>query len=246
VSVLTVATNPRVTDRGLTTVFRVIGRDDQQGRIAATHARARGYRRAAILHNKNAYGQGLATEFQSAFASQGGQAVFVDGITSGEKDFTPTLTRLRQENADLLFFGGEYQDAGPLLRQARKLGIAARFLSGDAAMDPTFISLAGHKAAEGALVTFPAPAAPAFQSKYRKRHGEPGPYSGYAYDAAKILLSAIATAGRDEPRAVSAQIARTKAFAGVTGAITFDSKGDLTRAGFILWEVTGGKWTPRK
>ncbi len=246
IAILTVATNPKVTERGLDTVFRVIGRDDQQGKISALHMKTLGFKRAAVLHNKNAYGQGLATEFAGAFKGMGGKVVFMDGIASGEKDFTPTLTRLKQEHPDLLFFGGEYQDAGPLLRQARKLGIAARFLSGDATMDPTFITLAGSKAAEGAMVTFPAPASRTFQDRYRKRFGEPGPYSGYAYDGARILLAAIARAPTPAPRAIAREIARTKNFPGVTGAITFDKKGDLTRAAFILWEVKGSQWVPRQ
>lgn len=245
ISVLTVATNPRVTDRGLPTVFRVIGRDDQQGAIAAREMRRLGSSRAAVLHNKNAYGQGLATEFADAFKASGGQIVFLDGVTSGEKDFTPTLTRLKQTNPDLLFFGGEYQDAGPLLKQARKTGIKARFMSGDATLDPTFVALAGSRAAEGAMVTFPPPASRTFQQHYRQRFGEPGPYSGYAYDGARILLDAIRRAPSADARAVSREIARTRNFLGVTGSISFDRKGDLTRAGFILWEVEGGKWVPR-
>lgn len=246
IAILTVATNPKVTERGLNTVFRVIGRDDQQGKISALQMSTMGFRRAAVLHNKNAYGQGLATEFAAAFKEMGGHVVFLDGVASGEKDFTPTLTRLKQEKPDLLFFGGEYQDAGPLLRQARKLGIAARFLSGDATMDPTFITLAGSKASEGALVTFPPPASKTFQDQYSKRFGEPGPYSGYAYDGARILLDAIGKSPALEPRSVARQIAKTKGFKGVTGAITFDKKGDLTRAGFILWEVKAGQWVPRQ
>lgn len=245
ISVLTVATNPRVTDRGLATVFRVIGRDDQQGAIAAREMRRLGARRAAVLHNKNAYGQGLATEFADAFRAGGGQIVFLDGVSSGEKDFTPTLTRLKQSNPDLIFFGGEYQDAGPLLKQARKTGIQARFMSGDATLDPTFVTLAGSRAAEGAMVTFPPPASRTFEQRYRKRFGEPGPYSGYAYDGTRILLEAIRRVPSADARAVSREIARTRNFPGVTGSISFDSRGDLTRAGFILWEVAGGRWVPR-
>jgi branched-chain amino acid transport system substrate-binding protein len=246
VSVLTVATNPKVTDRGLPTVFRVIGRDDQQGAIAAIQSRKLGIRSAAILHNKNAYGQGLATEFRKAFEKGGGKVLFFDGIASGEKDFTPTVTRLRQGKPDLLYFGGEYQDAGPLLRQARNLGVTARFLAGDATLDPTFVKLAGGRAAEGAMVTFPAPASRDFDRRYSRKFGRPpGPYSGYAYDAARILLAAVKKAGKPEPKAVTEQIAKTRNFPGVTGEITFDRKGDLTRAGFILWEVRRGKWAPR-
>ncbi|MBM3268997.1 MAG: branched-chain amino acid ABC transporter substrate-binding protein [Candidatus Sericytochromatia bacterium] len=244
VPVLTVSTNPRVTDRGLKTVFRVIGRDDQQGLIAARESRKLGARTAAVLHNKNAYGQGLATEFRKAFEAAGGQVLFFDGVASGEKDFSATLTRLRAGKPDLLYFGGEYQDAGPLLRQARNLGIKARFLAGDATLDPTFVSLAGAKAAEGAMVTFPAPAAADFDRRYTAKFGPPGPYSGYAYDAARILLAAIKRARTPAPREVAQEIARTRDFPGVTGKISFDAKGDLTRAGFILWEVKGGKWAP--
>ena len=241
VAILTVATNPKVTERGLRTVFRIIGRDDQQGAIAAKEARRLGLSKAVVLHNKNAYGQGLAEVFAKDFKALGGQVLAIDGIASGEKDFSATLTRLKTLSPDLLFFGGEYQDAGPLARQARRLGLAARFLSGDAALDATFIKLAGTKAAEGALVTFPPPASEAFLARYRKRFGEPGAYSGYAYDGARILLDA---AGAGSPALVAAKIAKTKKFPGVTGSIGFDAKGDLTRAGFILWQVKAGQFAP--
>ncbi|MBM3273699.1 MAG: branched-chain amino acid ABC transporter substrate-binding protein [Candidatus Sericytochromatia bacterium] len=236
------STNPELTERGLKNVFRTIGRDDQQGKDAADYALKAGYKIAVVLHNKNAYGQGLADVFKKNYENGGGKVLMFDGIQTGDKDFTPVLTRVKAQKPDLVFFGGEYQDGGLLVAQARKIGLKAPLMGGDGLFDSLFIKLAGKKAAEGSIVTFPPfDKAGAFAKTYKGKYGaEPGAYSGYSYDAAKVLLDAIAKAPKADRVSVMAQVGKTRSFKGVTGTITFNGKGDQPGFKFGVWRVQGG------
>lgn len=236
------STNPELTERGLKNVFRTIGRDDQQGKDAADFAQSAGYKKIVVLHNKNAYGQGLAEVFRRHFEKAGGRVLLFDGIASGDKDFTPVLTRTKSMTPDLVFFGGEYQDGGLLVRQARRIGLKATFMGGDGLFDRTFVTLAGARAAEGTLVTFPPYGSESkFEQAYQKKYGRaPGSYSGYSYDAARVLIEAIQRVGKPDRVAIMAQLSKTKNFKGVTGLITFNSKGDQPSFKFGVWRVQGG------
>ncbi|MBM3270825.1 MAG: branched-chain amino acid ABC transporter substrate-binding protein [Candidatus Sericytochromatia bacterium] len=238
------STNPELTQRGLKNVFRTIGRDDQQGKDAAEYAMKAGFKTVVVLHNKNAYGQGLAEVFKANFERLGGKVLMLDGIQTGDKDFTPVLTRVRAKGPDLVFFGGEYQDGGLLVGQARKVGLKAPFMGGDGLFDPLFIKLAGKKASEGAIVTFPPfDRAGSFATTYKAKYGsEPGAYSGYSYDAARVLLDAVKRAGKADRAAVMAQVSRTKGFKGVTGTITFNGQGDQPGFKFGIWKVQSGNF----
>lgn len=239
------STNPEVTERGLKNVFRTIGRDDQQGKDAAVYALKAGYKTAVVLHNKNAYGQGLAEVFKKNYEQGGGTILMFDGIQTGDKDFSPVLTRVRSKKPALVFFGGEYQDGGLLVAQSRKVGLKAPFMGGDGLFDPLFVKLAGKKAAEGALITFPpfdkaGKFAQAYAAKFRS---PPGAYSGYSYDSAMILLDAIARAKKADRSAVIAQVGKTRNHKGVTGTITFNGKGDQPGFKFGVWRIQNGDFT---
>lgn len=245
------STNPQLTEQGFSTVFRVCGRDDQQGPVAARFARERFPTGAvAVLHDKTTYGQGLAEQFERALG-EGPRVVFSSGVTQGDKDFRAVLTTVRGAKPDLIFFGGIYPEAGLLVRQARELGLTAPFIVGDGTYDQKFLEIAG-PAAEGTFLTFgpdPShiPQAKAFLATYGERFGPHGPYSIYAYDAANILLSAIAQAGTADGAQVAETI-RSLAHPGAQGEIRFDAKGDVLNAPYIVWTVKNGvfeqHWTP--
>lgn len=243
VAVLTMSTHPRITERGLRNVFRVIGRDDRQGRIAATEALKLGCRTAVVLDNRAAYGKGLADAFAAAFVAGGGTVRLRESLTSGDTDHTPLLTRARRVAPDLLYIGAEYQDAGPIARQWRRLGGGkTRLMGGDAIRDPLFVRLAGGAAAEGMIVTFPEPADARFELRLRQRGVEPGAFSGHAYDAARLLIGAIRGGGTVDRAAVVRRVAAVTTYRGATGRIAFDSRGDLLRSGFALWQVRQGQF----
>ncbi len=256
------STNPKLTSQGFWNVFRVCGRDDQQGAVAAEFV-VRGIQASqiAILHDKTTYGQGLAEEFQKSLLShqeKGGEVKIVsfDGITQGDKDFRGILTSLKGKNPDIFFFGGIFPEGGLLVRQAKEIGLLAPMISGDGVIDPKFVEIAG-EAAEGTYLTFTPdpekmPHAKGFLEKYRAKHGsELAPYAIYAYDATHILLTAIAKVGVEKMRDGKqlAEIIRSSKYDGALGHIEFDAKGDVKESPYIVWITKNQKfeefWHPK-
>lgn len=134
---------------------------------------------------------------------------------------------------DLVYFGGMYPEGALLVRQAKSLGLAAKWLGPDGLYVPAFIDLAGENA-EGVYCTFVGTdvgrinTARDFLKAYTARFGQIGPYGAYAYDAANIIINAIRLAGKSDRAAVLAEVRRTKDFPGIAGKIGFDAHGDTT------------------
>jgi branched-chain amino acid transport system substrate-binding protein len=238
-------TNPSLTLQGFKKVFRVCGTDDQQGKVAAEFILKKiRPKRVAIIHDKTAYGQGLADYFKKALGDKV-QVVYYGGIIQRDPDYKAVLTTIKENKPEIYFFGGIYPEAGRLVRQAKEIGLTIPMITGDGVFDPTFISIAG-KAAEGTYVTFgkePAGLASAksFIEHYKARYGEPGPYSIYSYDAANIILSAIAETKTTDGTKIAEYISKST-FHGAFGDISFDRNGDVTKAPYVIWQVRDGKF----
>ncbi len=238
-------TNPQLTLQGFKRVFRVCGTDDQQGRVAAEFVLKKLQpKRIAVIHDKTAYGQGLADYFKKALGNNV-EVVYYGGIIQRDPDYKAVLTTIKENRPDLYFFGGVYPEAGRLVRQAKEIGLNIPMVTGDGVFDPTFIGIAGN-AAEGTYVTFGKEtsglaSAQSFIQKYKAKYGEPGPYSIYSYDAANIILTAIAQTGSTDGNRVAKYISRTT-FHGAFGDISFDKNGDITKAPYGIWQVKNGKF----
>jgi len=238
-------TNPKYSEQGYWNVFRVCGRDDQQGNVAADFVRNKlKAARVAIVHDKTVYGQGITDVFKSNLGDKA-HVVYYGSIIQGDKDFKSVLTTIKGSNPDVVYFGGMYPEGGLLLKQAREVGLNAIFVSGDGAMDAKLIEIAG-KDAEGAYMTFtPDPSsiesAKAFIDEYTKKYGEPGPYSIYAYTAANIMFQAINDTGTTDSRKVAEYI-RTHSFDSPLGKVEFSPNGDNKNAHYVIWQVKGGKF----
>jgi branched-chain amino acid transport system substrate-binding protein len=240
------STNPQLTDRGYRGAFRVCGRDDQQGKVAAEFVNTElGIKKIAIIHDRTTYGQGLADEFRK-YLDKGTGVVYYGGIRQGDNDFKAVLTSLRELSPELLYFGGVYTEAALLVKQAGEVGLKVRFMSGDAVIDPKFIEIAGANTAEGAYLTFSPdpvniPEAKGFISKYKARFGEPGPYAIYSYDALNILLSAVSEAHNINGKSLIDAL-HNKEFSTSMGRISFTEKGDVAMSPYVMWVVRNGKF----
>jgi branched-chain amino acid transport system substrate-binding protein len=242
-------TNPQLTLQGFKNVFRVCGTDDQQGKVAAEFVLKTIHpKKIAIIHDKTAYGQGLADYFKRALGDRV-QVVYYGGIIQRDPDYKAVLTTIKQSDPELYFFGGIYPEAGRLVRQAKEIGMNIPMITGDGVYDPTFINIAG-ASAEGTYVTFGAepaglPSAKSFMDKYKAKYGDPGPYSIYAYDAANIILTALAETRNTDGSKIAEYISKT-VFHGAFGDISFDKNGDVTKAPYVIWQVKGGKFVEIK
>jgi len=249
VAISPASTNPRLTQQGFKTIFRVCGTDDQQGAVAASFVLEKlKPKRVAVLHDKTTYGQGLADYFKKSVEGRV-SVVFYDGIQTKDPDYKAVLTAIKDKKPDVYFFGGVYPEAGRLVRQAKEIGLAAPMITGDGVYDPTFIDIAG-KSADGTYVTFgkdPSglPASKSFNEKYAAKFGPPGPYSIYAYDAANIILAAIQQTKSLDGAVLADSIAKNS-FPGAFGDISFDKNGDVTKAPYVVWKVVNGKFVEEK
>src|SRR5574337_1538185 len=241
------STNPLFTERGLWNVFRVCGRDDQQGGVAANFIlRKLKKRKVAVLHDKTTYGQGLADETVKALDQGKIKPVYYGGITQGEKDYRPVLTAIRQSDPEVLFYGGIYPEAIMLTKQMRELGMKTIFISGDGVWAKEFTGIAG-KAAEGAFITFTPDQtkikeAQGIIKRHKEKFGtEVGAYTVYSYVAATLLFEAIAATRSTDGSMIADHIRRTK-WKTALGPIQFDKKGDVLVSPYVVWEVKNGKF----
>ncbi|HZO46997.1 MAG TPA: branched-chain amino acid ABC transporter substrate-binding protein [Xanthobacteraceae bacterium] len=237
------ATNPKVTERNMWNVFRVCGRDDQQGTLAGAiiAERFKG-KRVAIVHDKTTYGQGLADETRRAMAKAGLKDVLYEGVNKDDKDFTALVSKIRQARADLVFWGGLYDAGGLIVRQMRAQGVKAPLMGGDGITDDEFASIAG-PGAEGTLMTFSPdprtnPANKAIIDLFRsKRMFEPQAYTLYSYASVQIIKQAAEKANSLDPKKVAEVMRSGMVFNTVLGDLKFDNKGDVSSDGYNVGGV---------
>ena len=232
------ATNPKVTDRSMWNIFRVCGRDDQQGVVAgALIAEKFKGKRIAIVHDKTTYGQGLAEETRKAINAKGLKEVFFEGVNKDDKDFTALVSKLKAANPDLVYWGGLHDTGGLILRQMRDQGLKTPMMGGDGMADDEFAAIAG-PGAEGTLMTFSPdprtnPKNKEIVDLFRQKRGfEPQAYTLYSYAAVQIIKQAAEQAKSIDPKKVAEVMHSGKVFNTVLGDVSFDKKGDIT--GYIV------------
>lgn len=234
------ATNPRVTERNMWNIFRVCGRDDQQGGMAgAIIADKYKGKRIAIVHDKTTYGQGLAEETRKALQAKGIKEVMFEGVNKDDKDFTALVSKLKAANPDLVYWGGLHDTGGIILRQMRDQGLRAPLMGGDGLADDEFAAIAG-PGAEGTLMTFSPdprtnPKNKEIVELFRKNRGfEPQAYTLYSYAAMQIVKQAAEEAKSLDPKQVAEVIRSGRPFDTVLGTLSFDKKGDVSDKGYLV------------
>ena len=246
------STNEKVTERGLPYMFRMCGRDDDQSKIAGQFMTD--YLKAKsvyIVDDKTTYSQGLAENVAKVATAAGIKVLAQDHVNQGDKDFSAVLTKIKAANPDVFYVSLQNSASGSLMAiQARRFGLKSAILSQDAVYHPQFISIA-KEAAEGVYLTFGytdegTPAYKKYIGEYSKMFGKPGAYSGYAYDGAYVLLSAIKKAGSTDPAKIKKEIMKMD-FDGATKRIKFMDNGD-SGSNYVIWSVDGGAfktfWDP--
>ena len=246
------ATAPDLTARGLTNVLRTCGRDDQQADVAAVYVLENlKDKKVAVLHDKGAYGKGLADAFKAKVNAGGVTEVFYDSVTPGERDFSAVVTRLKQSGAEIVYFGGYHAEGGLLARQLKEAGVEARIIGGEGLSNTEFWSI-GDKAAEGTIFTNasdalqnPDSAAAAAALKARNIPAEA--FTLNAYAAVEVIKAGIEKAGSaEDAEAVATALKGGEPVATAIGKLTYGDNGDLTSQSFTLYSWQDGKIVPLK
>ncbi len=242
------STNPALTEQGFKGVFRVVGRDDQQGPAIANYLLATAKpKTVAVIDDATAYGEGLANEVEKTLKAAGIKVLPREKGTDKTADWKAVLTKIKGKKPDAVFYGGMDATAGPLLKQARELKIGAVFSFGDGGCTDKMAELAG-AAAEGLVCSqagIPVQAAgKQFLEGYKAKFNmDPIIYSPFTYDAAKLLVAAMQKADSADPAKYLPALAAID-YNGATGNIQFDEKGDRKDAEMTIFTMKEGKITP--
>lgn len=240
------STNPKLTEQGFENVFRTCGRDDVQGIYAANFVvNNKTGSKIAILHDKSAYGKGLADEFKKELNRLGVTEVMYEAITAGDKDFTALITKLKEAGVDLIYLGGYHTEAGLITRQAHEQGLNAKMMSGDALVDKQYWEITG-PTGEGTLMTFaPDPrklqTAADIVAKFKAEGYDPEGYTLYTYAAIQAYADAVAKAGSTDTKAV-AEALRGNSFETVLGTLGFNDKGDVKNPEYVMYVWKDGQY----
>lgn len=241
------STNPVFTDeRPGPGIYRTCGRDDQQGDVAGAFLLENfGDAKIAFVHDKTAYGKGLADATMAVYEAGGGKPALYEAYTAGEKDYTALVSKLKQEGVGVLYVGGYHTEAGLMARQMKEQGMDTVLISGDALVTDEYWAITGD-AGEGTLMTFsPDPrkneeAAPLVE-KFRAKGIEPEGYTLYTYAAIQAWAAAVNAAGSTDFDPVVAALDEGT-FNTVLGELEFDDKGDVTLPGYVFYEWKGGSY----
>ena len=244
------ATNPKYTQQGFKTAFRVVANDGQLGgtlgRYAADQLKAK---KVAVIDDRTAYGQGVAQEFVKGAKAKGVDVVAQQYTNDKATDFNAILTAIKARNPEVIFFGGMDAVAGPMLRQMKALGINAKFMGGDGICTVGLAKLAGDALADGQVVCAEAGGVEEAQKKgledfkvafKKKFNTDVQIYAPYVYDSVMVMVEAMKKAGSPEPAKYMPELAKIQ-YKGVTVNYAFDNKGDIKNGTLSLYTYQNGQ-----
>ena len=244
------ATNPKLTQQGFKTTFRLLANDNALGAGLALHAANNlKLKRVAIIDDRTAYGQGVAEVFKKTALAQGIQVVDEQFTNDKATDFMAILTAVKSKNPDAVFYGGMDPQAGPMLRQMDQLGLSnLKFFGGDgictaklAELSGGAKSLGGVVCAEGGASLDKMPGGKAWMTRYEAKYPKQFQvYSPYVYDAVHVLVDAMVKAGSADPKVYLAKLAATD-YQGVTTKVAFEADGELKNPAMTLYVYKDGK-----
>ncbi|WP_217235616.1 branched-chain amino acid ABC transporter substrate-binding protein [Streptomyces sp. AC555_RSS877] len=262
-------TNPELTQgknwqtdkkRPYKTYFRTATTDELQGGFAAGYAFNKlKKKKAFVVDDKQTYGAGLAKIFNEQFKKLGGTVVQTDHVNTGDKDFGSLVTKIKNSGADLLYYGGQYDESSLITKQMKDGGVDIPLFGGDGMFASTYIETAG-ASSEGDLVTsvgVPAdtlPAAKTFIETYKAKgyKGDYGAYGAYSYDATTAIIKAVKAAVDANNGEVPSDINKLRSsvvaevqksdFEGISGKVAFDEYGDTTNKQLTVYQVEKGAW----
>ncbi|WP_241135332.1 branched-chain amino acid ABC transporter substrate-binding protein [Achromobacter xylosoxidans] len=244
------ATSPALTDgKNYEFIFRTIGRDDQQGPAAAKFILEKlKPKKAAVLHDKQSYGQGIATAVKNDLAKGGVPVAIFEGINAGDSDYSAVITKLKSQGVDFVYYGGYHPEMGLLLRQAAEQGVKAKWMGPEGTGNPDINAIAGD-AVEGMLLTLPADFtqnaanAEIVKAFAAKKRNAAGAFQMTAYTATQVIADGIKGAGSEDPTKV-AKYLHANSFDTPIGKVSWNKQGDLTNFQFdvFVWHKDGSKF----
>ena len=229
---------PVLTERGLVTVFRTCGRDDEQAGVAARFLLSRHVARVAIVHDRTTNGKQLADEVRKLLGKSGVRDAFYGSAENGTRDVSGIVARIKASGAQVVFFGGSASLGGTIAKQLRDTNAHAILMGGAALASDEFVATADG-GADGSMTIFPQdpktrPAGAELLHRLRGKGIEPEAYVFYAYAAVQVVQQAMSGIDSLDPKTLAAAIHSGQVFKTVIGDLTFDANGDPTSPDYTI------------
>ncbi|MGW1499702.1 caspase, EACC1-associated type [Streptomyces mirabilis] len=243
--------------RPYNTYFRTVANDMAQAPAAARYLYVKSKRRKAfVIDDKQTYGTSLAQSFKKAFGEEGGTIVGETHVDAGRRDFSTQVSQAVNAGADVVYYGGVYDEAGPLSKQLHAAKPGVLLAGGDGIFSDTYATVAGDGSdgdicVVGGAVPGSLPSAETFIKDYKAAgyNSSYSSYGGYAYDATSALIQAfkslrvdpsdtVPSATRESLRAAVQNVD----FDGVMGKVGFDANGDAVLQTVTVYRLSGGVW----
>ena len=229
-------------------VHRVNGTMINQNEVAAEFMTGLGYKTWVIIHDTTDYGKGHNRYFSRSLVAKGGRILGTFGVSSDQQDFNAELTKVKQLNPEVIYFGGITPTGVRLRSQMKKLGIDAVFQGTSGIVSDPFIEGVGQYS-EGVLAFREGapleklPRGQDFLANYQKQnYGEPPEaYGAFAFAATDLIIGAIEKVGPDR-KAVMEELNATEKHDSIVGLVTFDDHGQNTVAVITRYVIQDGKW----
>lgn len=239
---------PAITNAGQF-IYRVWPSDFFEGEAAGKYAKKKGFKKAVILHLNNDYGTQIGEIFTKTFSSTIQKVILNEAYDPKQKDFKTLLTKVKDNNPDVIYIAGYYEDTGELIKQSKRLGINASFIGATAIEDNKFIQLAG-SATEGIVYPLASGFDPnsldsstkKFVDDFKKKyHYTPSWVESHCYDAFMLIITAMKKTGKTDGESIKKYFDTMGVYNGVTGSIRFDSNGDIIKP-VVYKTVRNGKF----
>jgi branched-chain amino acid transport system substrate-binding protein len=247
------ATNPKYSQQGFKTAFRILANDNALGAGLALHAANNLHlKKIAIIDDRTAYGQGVAEVFKKTALAKGIQIVDEQYTNDKATDFMAILTAIKSKGPDGIFYGGMDPQGGPMLRQMEQLGMTnVKYFGGDGICTAKLAELSGGAktlgnvvCAEGGASLEKMPGGTAWKKRYDEKYpGQFQVYSPYTYDGVGVLVAAMVKAGSADPKVYLPALAKIE-YQGVTTKISFEPDGELKNPAMTLYSYKDGKKVP--
>lgn len=234
--------------------FRMAVQDDKVGGLMVDLSQQKFKpKKMALLYLNNDYGKGLLTSTQAQAKKLGIEMSSAQAYLATDKDYSALLTKIKAEAPEVLLVGSTYTDGGLIVKQAREMGLNMPIVGPTGLYSPKYVEIAGKAVANtyflGVFVpTNPDPKVQDFVKKYKEKYGmDPDTFAALAYDQGYVLKAAMekAAAKGAVTRESMREAMAASEFKGITGTVTFDSKGDWVRP-YLFVTVENGKFVVAK
>jgi branched-chain amino acid transport system substrate-binding protein len=240
----------KLTDRGLPTIFRVCGRDDDQAKLSATVLAERFRdKKIAILNDLTPGSRNLAAATKENLNRIGINEAIATAFAAGDADDAALADRLKEAGIAVAYYGGDAREMGRLVRISAERGFKPQWFGTSAIATQEFATIAG-PASNGVLMTFyldprRKPEAAAVVAAFKAEGVDPEGSTIYGYAALQALVAAGNFAHTTESKRIAATL-HAERFDLVLGSVGFDGKGDVTAQGYVLYVWNDGTFTYAK